>query len=85
MEALLNKKQEFFEKSYVEEVGPREISELHEYIKYLKRPISLAEFNNERNEDLTDQLLKEIDKLTVQEIRDKYFIKETQEGGADND
>ena len=85
LEALLNKKQEFFEESYVEEVGPKEVSELYGYIKYWKRPISLAEFNNERNEDLTDQLLKEIDELTVQEIRDKYFIKETQEGGADND
>lgn len=85
LEELLNKKQKFFEESYIEEVGPNQVSELYEYIKYWKRPISLVEFNNERNEELSEQLLKEIDKLTVQEIRDKYFFKETQEGGADND
>ena len=85
LEALLAKKQEFFEETYIEEVGPKNISELYGYIKYWKRPISLTEFNNERNKELTNQLLKEIDKLTIQEIRDKYFFKEIQEGGADND
>ena len=85
LEALLNKKQEFFEESYIEEVGPKQVGELYGYIKYWKRPISLVEFNNERDKDLSEQLLKEIDKLTVQEIREKFFFKETQEGGADND
>ena len=85
LEELLHKKEDFFEESYVEEVGPKKVDELYGYIKFWKRPISLTEFNNERNEELTKQLLGEIDKLSVQEIRNKYFFKETQEGGADND
>lgn len=79
LEFLLCKKQEFFEECYVEEVGPKKVSELYEYIKYWKSSISLTEFINERKVNLTDKLLKEIDNLTVEEIRNKYFYKEIQE------
>ena len=84
LEELLKNKIEYCEKSYIEEVGPKSWHELYGYIKRWKQAITLSEFKKERSAKLTQELLKEIDVLTIQEIRNKYFAKQVL-GGSNND
>lgn len=69
-----------FEEYNIVEVGPKNSSELLDYIKLWKSNLSLQEFNGERNKQMTNSLIQEVDNLSVNEIREKYFSKEIMDG-----
>lgn len=79
LEQLLRNGEKYYSIHYVEEIGPKEKREVKEYAILWKTQLSYEDFKKERRKDLTIDLLKDIDKLSMKEIREKYFIKETLE------
>ena len=59
-----------------EEIGPKEPKELYEYVCYWKFEQSYSDFLRKRDHKATKALREEIDNLTLDEIRNKYFPKE---------
>ena len=59
-----------------EEVGPKEPKEIYEYVCYWKYEQSYSDFLRQRNHKATKELRQEIDNLSLEEIRNKYFPKE---------
>lgn len=62
-----------------EEIGPKEPKELYEYICYWKFEQSYNDFLRKRDHKATKELRQEIDNLSLEEIRNKYFPKEARE------
>ena len=58
------------------EVGGQDYDEIRDYIEFWKKDLSYSEFIGYRDDQMTDELLNNIDKLSVSEIRNKYFKKE---------
>ena len=83
LEELLNRKEKYYYTEYIEEVGPKKINEIKSYSTFWKSQLSLEDFKKERRKDLTMELLNNIDKLSMKEIRAKYFPKETLEEEAE--
>ncbi len=82
LEDLLNRKEQYYYTEYIEEVGPKQMNEVRPYSIFWKSQLSLEDFKKERRKDLTIDLLNNIDKLSMKEIRNKYFPKETLEEEA---
>lgn len=73
LEALLEQGKTTYTFEYVEEVGPSNSKNVIAFASECKRELTYSAFNKERNKEATESLLKEIDNLTVDEIRKKYF------------
>lgn len=68
-----------YDEIYEEEIGPKNEKELCSYVTLWKSNLSYSEYIKNRDEKLTNALLREIDFLSVKEIREKYFKKEVME------
>ena len=73
LESLLEKGQKTFSIEYVEEEGPSKESEIIPFANDCKSEMTYREYNRLRDKEATKSLLEEIDRLTVEEIREKYF------------
>ena len=62
-----------------EEIGPNEPSELYEYVCYWKFEQSYSDFLRKRDHKATKKLREEINDLSLDQIRNKYFPKEVRE------
>lgn len=62
-----------------EEIGPKNTNELYEYVCYWKFEQSYNDFLRKRDHKATKELRQEIDNLSLEEIRNKYFPKEVRE------
>lgn len=85
LEQLLEKDETYYFEEYIDEIGPKNIDQLSTYIKFWKSNLSLEDFNSYRERELTNELLNEIDSLSIEQIRNKYFKKEIVEGGNDDE
>ena len=56
-----------------EEIGPTKYDDVCDYVCYWKYDLTYNEFLRRRNHKATKQLREEIDKLSLEEIRHKYF------------
>lgn len=76
----LKKKLDSGELTYIEvttqDFGPTREKEYETTIERYKSKLSYSEFLSYRDEKKSKKLLEEIDSLSIQEIRDKYFNKE---------
>ena len=73
LESLLEKGQKTFSVEDVEEEGPSKESEIFSFASVRKSEMTYREYNRLRDKKATKSLLEEIDRLTVEEIREKYF------------
>jgi len=73
LESLLYSGNKYYEVDEYDEIGGKDQLSIRNIIIYWKSKISYDEFFEYRDDKLTKALLKEIDNLSVQEIRDKYF------------
>ena len=62
-----------------EDIGPSEAKELYEYVCYWKYEESYNDFLKKRDHKATESLRKEIDNLSLEEIRAKYFPREVRD------
>ncbi len=73
----LKKKLENGEKTYIvhkyQICGGNDEETIRDWIEYWKKDLNYSEFLEERNKELTNELLNEIDDLSIDEIRNKYF------------
>ena len=69
---LLNGKTKTVLKRFVE-LGGKTAKEIRDYIEYWRLDLSYKEFLDNRDIKKTKELLKDIDNLSVDEIREKYF------------
>lgn len=85
LEALLEKGETFYSVEYIEEVGPSESRNVISFASKCKRELTYSAFNKERDKKSTESLLNEIDNLSIDQIRKKYFpIYEYKVGGQTN-
>jgi hypothetical protein len=73
LEKLLYSGKTEYEVEEYEEIGGHDQVSIRNNIIYWKSKIPYEEFLEYRNDKLTKELMKEIDDLSVREIRDKYF------------
>ena len=62
-----------------EDIGPKEAKELYEYVCYWKYEQSYNDFLKRRDRKATESLRREIDNLSLEEIRTKYFPREVRD------
>lgn len=74
---LLKSKLEKGEKEYFiernEVIGGKDEQSIKDYIEYLKCNLDYSDYLNSREIDLTQELINNIDNLSLREIRQKYF------------
>lgn len=85
LESMLNNGETEYSECVYEEIGPKSNGDIKSWIVFLKKNLSFKDFNKWRNEQLTHELMDEIDSLSIEEIRKKYFAKEIVEGGECHD
>ena len=73
LEELLNSGQKEYTVDEYDEIGGKDYVDIRNYIIFWKSSITYAEFLKHRDNRLTDDLIKNIDNLSIQEIREKYF------------
>ena len=85
LEALLEQGKASYSIEYIEEVGPSDSNNIIAFASECKRELGYSAFNKVRDKKATEALLKEIDNLSIDEIRKKYFpMEEYREGGQNN-
>jgi len=57
-------------------IGGNDEKSIRDYIEFWKSELTYSEFLKSRNKESTNKLLKEIDKLSIEEIKEKYFMVE---------
>lgn len=73
LEPLLKQGQKTYFVEYVVEEGPSKESDIFSFVSEQKCEMTYSEYNKLRDKKATKALLEEIDQLTVEEIRKKYF------------
>ena len=77
---LLEKKLANGEKEYSimkeEVIGGHDESSIREYIVLWKSELNYQEFKDSRDKETTKKLLEEIDNISLEEIKSKYFMME---------
>ena len=69
---LKNGEKEYFIHKY-QVIGGNDEKSIREYIEYWKTELDYSEYLKNRDKEKTNMLLKEIDSLSLEEIRNKYF------------
>ena len=76
LETLLKNGQKEYEISYYETIGGTDEASIRDYVEYWKSDLDYNEYIKFRDEKATGELLKDLDILSLQEIKEKYFKEE---------
>lgn len=80
LEEMLMQGKKTYQYEYVEVIGGNDERTIREYIECWKSQIDYKEFLKYRDHKKTKELLKDLDILSLQEIKEKYFAMEVVEG-----
>ena len=76
LEDKLKNGEEYFYEYELEDISKSKEFEHKEMMEVWKNQLTYSEYMAERNNERTKELLEELDSLSLEEIRNKYFAKE---------
>ena len=76
LKSLLESGEKEYQVVTYESIGGNDEDSIRDYIEYWKSDMDYNEFLKFRNKELTNTLLKDLDVLSLEEIKNKYFKEE---------
>jgi len=76
LKSLLESGEKEYQVVTYESIGGNDEDSIRDYIEYWKSDMDYNEFLKFRNKELTNTLLKDLDVLSLEEIKNKYFVEE---------